>query len=85
MHLVQLGEHMNLFHVLRSVFFSFVVLVRKGKDGKAEIVIIDHGLYEILHPRWVSQLGFVVFRTRKYSYMYSYSFPRGDSLHLLKD
>jgi len=27
------------------------VLVRKGKDGKAEIVIIDHGLYEILHPR----------------------------------
>ncbi|XP_074615968.1 putative aarF domain-containing protein kinase 5 isoform X1 [Acropora palmata] len=25
------------------------VLVRKGKDGNAEIVIIDHGLYETLH------------------------------------
>ncbi|XP_048576838.1 uncharacterized aarF domain-containing protein kinase 5 isoform X2 [Nematostella vectensis] len=27
------------------------VLVRKGKDGKAEIVIIDHGLYETLALR----------------------------------
>lgn len=27
------------------------VLVRKGQDGKAEIVIIDHGLYETLHQR----------------------------------
>ncbi|KAJ7382323.1 putative aarF domain-containing protein kinase 5 [Desmophyllum pertusum] len=27
------------------------VLVRKGKDGKAEIVIIDHGLYETLQHR----------------------------------
>lgn len=27
------------------------VLVRKGKDGKAEIVIIDHGLYETLQHK----------------------------------
>lgn len=27
------------------------VLVRKGKDGKAEIVIIDHGLYETLQQK----------------------------------
>ena len=40
-----------------SVNFSLrlfqLVLVRKGKDGKAEIVIIDHGLYETLQHRWV--------------------------------
>ena len=31
--------------------FFLAVLVRKGQDGKAEIVIIDHGLYETLHQR----------------------------------
>ena len=31
--------------------FCLAVLVRKGQDGKAEIVIIDHGLYETLHQR----------------------------------
>lgn len=44
-----------LFHVLRLlslIFLSIVVLVRKGKDNKAEIVIIDHGLYETLQHRW---------------------------------
>ena len=34
-----------------NVNFCLAVLVRKGQDGKAEIVIIDHGLYETLHQR----------------------------------
>lgn len=33
------------------IFLSIIVLVRKGKDNKAEIVIIDHGLYETLQQR----------------------------------
>ena len=36
-----------------NLSFCLAVLVRKGQDGKAEIVIIDHGLYETLHQRWV--------------------------------
>ncbi|XP_048338573.1 uncharacterized aarF domain-containing protein kinase 5 isoform X2 [Sphaerodactylus townsendi] len=27
------------------------VLVRKGPDGKAQLILLDHGLYEILHER----------------------------------
>ena len=37
--------------MLIPVLFSVEVLVRKGKDGKAEIVIIDHGLYETLQQK----------------------------------
>lgn len=38
-------------HLLSKIFLSVLVLVRKGKDDKAEIVIIDHGLYETLQHR----------------------------------
>ena len=37
--------------MLIPVLFSVEVLVRKGKDGKADIVIIDHGLYETLQQK----------------------------------
>ncbi|XP_013402871.1 uncharacterized aarF domain-containing protein kinase 5-like [Lingula anatina] len=27
------------------------IFIRKGRDGKAELVLLDHGLYEYLHPK----------------------------------
>lgn len=32
------------------VFFIILVFLRKRKDGKPEIVLLDHGLYEHLSP-----------------------------------
>lgn len=29
----------------------FLVLVRKGPDGKAELVLLDHGLYQFLDEK----------------------------------
>ena len=29
---------------------TFPVFVRKGKHGKAELVLLDHGLYDYLQP-----------------------------------
>ena len=31
----------------------FLVFVRRGSDGKAELVVLDHGLYERLETRFV--------------------------------
>ena len=32
----------------------FVVFVRPGSDGKAELVILDHGLYQPLETRYAA-------------------------------
>lgn len=32
-------------------FFLSAVLVRRGPDKKAELVLLDHGLYEFLSQR----------------------------------
>ncbi len=38
-----------------TLLFSFVVFVRKGGDGNAELVLLDHGLYEfVFHKDRVS-------------------------------
>lgn len=33
------------------VVFYFAVLVRRGRDNKAQLVLLDHGLYEYLSQR----------------------------------
>lgn len=38
----------NLLDFLKLFFLIFTVLVRQGKKGEAEIVLLDHGLYEEL-------------------------------------
>ena len=37
------------------VFFVLSVLVRKGTDGTAELVLLDHGLYQQISDRWVGE------------------------------
>ena len=36
---------------LYSNFLLFAVLIRKAKDGRAELVLLDHGLYEFMQPK----------------------------------
>ena len=33
-----------------SLSFIFSVFIRQGKNGKAELVLLDHGLYDYLTP-----------------------------------
>lgn len=37
-------------HIIHKVFVP-AVLVRRGPDNKAELVLLDHGLYEYLSER----------------------------------
>lgn len=37
--------------MIRSCSLFFVVLVRRGADGNAQLVLLDHGLYEELPTR----------------------------------
>ena len=36
-----------------NMIIVFPVFVRPGSDGKAELVILDHGLYQPLETRYI--------------------------------
>lgn len=42
--------YFNLFEIFDQYCCIYAVFVRQGKDKKAEIVLLDHGLYDRLKP-----------------------------------
>ena len=41
----------RLYYLLSIIRIFFSVFVRKGKDGGAELVLLDHGLYDCLKEK----------------------------------
>lgn len=50
-------QHFIALSLNLTLIFFYVVFVRKNKKGKAEIVLIDHGLYETLPEEIRNNLG----------------------------
>lgn len=51
LHEIELDNIVSCFELILSTYHKFyfsLVLVRKGPSGKAQLVLLDHGLYECL-------------------------------------